>query len=109
MSSAPIQRIANRLDLDERIAPFADRVWRPGSGNAAVLNLEVVSAIPFLVDIDGVEEYQHRARIRAADDDMYATVTASAPRCEAYSRNRLDSVSRSILPLSRASMLARWG
>ena len=54
MSSAPIQRIANRLDLDERIAPFADRVWRPGSANAAVLNLEVVSAIPFLVDIDGV-------------------------------------------------------
>lgn len=49
-----------------------------------MLHLEDVSAIPFLNDIDGVEEYQHRARVRAANGDLYATVTASDPDYETY-------------------------
>ena len=41
----------------------------------ATLYLDDVSEIPFLVDIAGVEEYQHRARVRAATGDLFAAVT----------------------------------
>lgn len=99
MSTDPIQWIADRIDLDEQTAPFHDRIWRPGSGNAPVLHLEDVSAIPFLVDIDGVEEYQHRARMRADDGDVHATVTATNPRCKAYCRNRLRLGAPTHLPV----------
>ena len=89
MSTDAVQRIADHLDLDQRVAPYRDRIWHPGSPPAPVLHLEDVSAIPFLVDIAGVEEYQHRARMRAADGDLYATVTATDPGYESYCRDRL--------------------
>ena len=50
--------------------------------NTPVLHLEDVSAIPFLVDIAGVKEYQHRARLRAKSGDLYATMTPGDPRYE---------------------------
>jgi len=53
------------------------------------LYLDDVSAIPFLVNIAGVEEYQHRARVRASDGDLFATVTPPAPGYEVYCRERL--------------------
>lgn len=54
-----------------------------------VLNLDDVSAIPFLVDIEGVEEYQHRARLRARDGDLFAASTAPSESYEAYCHERL--------------------
>ena len=54
-----------------------------------MLHLEDVSAIPFLDDIDGVEEYQHRARVRASSGDLYATVTTTDPDYETYCRDTL--------------------
>ena len=39
------------------------------------LQLDDVSGIPFLSDIAGVEEYQHRARLRARAGDLFAAVT----------------------------------
>ena len=54
-----------------------------------MLHLEDVSAIPFLDDIDGVEEYQHRARVRAASADLYATVTPTDPDYDAYCTDTL--------------------
>ena len=49
---------------DPRLAPFAEQAWRAGF-EASTLYLDDFSAIPFLDNISGVAEYQHRARIRA--------------------------------------------
>ena len=47
------------------------------------------SAIPFLVNIAGVEAYQHRARTRAGDGDLFATVTPPTEDYEEYCRKIL--------------------
>jgi hypothetical protein len=54
-----------------------------------VLSLDDVSAIPFLVGIAGVEEYQHRARLRAADGDLFAAGTPQTRGYEKYCRDQL--------------------
>ena len=64
--------------------PFAAYRWLRPTVTGPVLNLEDVSAIPFLSEIAGVEEYQHRARVRAATGDFYATVTPPDPDYDAY-------------------------
>ncbi len=53
------------------------------------LHLEDISGIPFVSAIPGIEEYQHRARVRAGDGDLFAAVTPSAPGYEAYCQNTL--------------------
>lgn len=60
-----------------------------GLQNYPTLYLDDVSEIPFLVNISGVEEYQHRARVRAGDDDLFAAVTPPVSGYEDYCRNRL--------------------
>lgn len=57
--------------------------------NYPTVHLDDVSAIPFLVDIAGVEEYQHRARLRAGDGDLFVAVTPPADGYEEYCRQRL--------------------
>lgn len=79
-----LRAFADRLDLGARLAPYAPQRWHQPPVGRPVLHLEDVSAIPFLSDIDGVEEYQHRARVRAADGDLYATVTPPDPDYDAY-------------------------
>ncbi|MBT6783473.1 MAG: hypothetical protein HOA95_01515 [Planctomycetes bacterium] len=59
-----------------------DRCW-------AVLHLDDVSGIPFLDGIQGVDEYQHRARLRCGDGDLFATVTEPAAGYEEYCRDQL--------------------
>lgn len=54
-----------------------------------VVHLEDVSAVPFVAGIPGIEEYQHRARVRAGDGGIFVAVTPSAPGYEAYCRDRL--------------------
>ena len=81
---------AERLDLDRRLEPFQGRRWTGEHPDAPVLHLEDVSGIPFLSGIAGVEEYQHRARVRARTGDLYTTVTPVDPRYETYCRDRLD-------------------
>ena len=84
-----IRDFAQRLDLDARVEPFRVCRWDGVVPKTPVLHLEDVSAIPFLVDIAGVEEYQHRARLRAKTGDLYATVTPGDPRHERYCREQL--------------------
>ena len=79
-----LRRFVERLDLDSRLTPYAHHRWSGRELDRPVLHLEDVSAIPFLNDIDGVEEYQHRARVRAANGDLYATVTPTDPDYDAY-------------------------
>ena len=96
-----VRPIAARLHLADRVRPYADRRWRPADPPAPTLHLEDVSAIPFLSGIAGVEEYQHRARIRAAEGDAYATVTGSEAAYDAYCTDRLH-----LAPVTRVAVRA---
>ena len=63
--------------------PFTPQRWH-GRRDVQALHLDDVSGIPFLVNVSGVEEYQHRARLRCSDGDLFVTVTAPAPGYERY-------------------------
>ena len=103
-----VRSIAARFHVADRVRPYADRCWRPDDPPAPALHLEDVSAIPFLSGIAGVEEYQHRARVRAAKGDAYATVTAVPAAYDAYctARLHLDPVTRIAVRPGDASPLA---
>lgn len=78
------------LDIASQVQPFVAHRWHPEQGVHPTLHLDDVSAIPFLVDIAGVEEYQHRGRLRAGTGDVYVTVTPDTNGYEAYCRDSLD-------------------
>ena len=67
---------------------YEEHLWRGESGYLT-LYLDDVSEIPFLGKIIGVEEYQHRARLRAGDGDLYAAVTPPVEGYEEYCRDTL--------------------
>ena len=67
---------------------YEEHLWEGESGYPT-LYLDDVSEIPFLVNIVGVEEYQHRARVRAGDSDLYAAVTLPVEGYEEYCRDTL--------------------
>ncbi|MCP4200984.1 MAG: hypothetical protein GY769_03530 [bacterium] len=73
----------------EALAAYEPLGWHESLAGSPVLNLDDFSAIPFLVDIGGVEEYQHRARLRAADGDLFAAGTPQNEVYENYCRERL--------------------
>ena len=82
--------LSESLDLEARLVPFTDLRWRGPRPRVPLLRLDDFSGIPFLVDITGVEEYQHRARLRADRDDLYAAVTPAAPGYEPYCQGKLN-------------------
>ncbi len=88
-SRARRRDFAKRLDLESRLAPFLDLRWDGQPARPPTLHLDDVSAIPFLVNVAGVEEYQHRARARAGDGDMYVAVTPQTRGYEDYCATRL--------------------
>ncbi len=69
---------------------YSQLVWSGKQLPLPTLHLDDVSAIPFLADIASVEEYQHRARLRAGDGDLFAAVTPDSPGYESYCRDQLD-------------------
>jgi hypothetical protein len=75
---------------------FDEHVWE-GTSAYPTLFLDDVSAIPFLVHIAGVEEYQHRARVRAGSGDLFAAVTSPAQGYEKYCREVLGIGSPELL------------
>ncbi len=85
-----------RREIEDEIAPFREHQWS-GSLEGPALHLDDVSDIPFLVDIQGVEQYQHRARLRARSGDFLAAVTELPPGYEDYCRDRLGMGSPSQL------------
>ena len=89
-ASDAVRDFAGRLNLDAQVAPYRASCWTPAAAERRVLHLEDVSAIPFLTEIAGVEEYQHRARVRAQERDLYATVTPPDPDYETYCRQQLQ-------------------
>jgi hypothetical protein len=81
--------LSAEIGLAVRSSAFEPYRWRPDDPLHPTLQLDDVSGIPFLVDVAGVEEYQHRGRLRAGDDDVYVTVTPAADAYESYCRERL--------------------
>ena len=84
-----VQPLARRLDLEKRLKRFAPYVWREQKNGFPVLHLEDVSGIPFVSVVPGVEEYQHRARVRAGTGELFAAVTPPSEGYEEYCRERL--------------------
>jgi hypothetical protein len=77
------------IDIAGQLRPFEAHRWQRGDTPHPTLQLDDVSGIPFLIDVAGVEEYQHRGRLRAGDHDVYVTVTPEAAGYEPYCRNTL--------------------
>lgn len=82
--------LTQELGLEDGLAPYRDLYWDGSLASAPQLHLDDFSAIPFLVDISGVEEYQHRARLRAESGDLFATVTPQPEGYEDYCRDALQ-------------------
>lgn len=78
--------VAERLDLAARLERRDPFRWKSADDASAfpILHLEDVSDIPFLVDIAGVELYQHRARVRCASGDLFVAVTDATEVYEEY-------------------------
>jgi hypothetical protein len=83
------RELGAEIDIVGQLKPYEAYRWRPEDTPHPTLQLDDVSAIPFLVDIAGVEEYQHRGRLRAGDEDVYVTVTPAAGGYETYCRDAL--------------------
>ncbi len=78
-----------KLALSVRLQEYAAQRYRTPAPNLPVLSLDDYSGIPFLRDVSGIEAYQHRARIRAREGDLFATVTPAASGYEEYCETRL--------------------
>ncbi|MFT4703700.1 MAG: hypothetical protein ACI81R_001392 [Bradymonadia bacterium] len=99
---AAIAPLRAQLKIDERNAEFEAHRYRPEDAALPSLHLEDVSAIPFLDGISGVEEYQHRARVRCGTGDLFAAATAPAIGYEAYSSAQLGLGSPTMIPVEPA-------
>ncbi len=86
---AAVRPMSNRLELGERLRPYQAHRWGRSLAAAPVLHLDDFSELPFLDGISGVEDYQHRARLRARETDLLATVTSPTVGYEEYCRERL--------------------
>ncbi|MBT8494438.1 MAG: hypothetical protein KJO07_15385 [Deltaproteobacteria bacterium] len=81
--------LSAELHLSEQLDAYRSLSWSGADRPVPTLHLDDVSAIPFLVDIAGVEEYQHRARVRAGDGDFFAASTPAAAGYEDYCQKAL--------------------
>jgi hypothetical protein len=84
-----VRPLARRLDLEARLEPYEAQRWRGDDGGRPILHLDDVSKIPFVQDVVGVEEYQHRARVRARSGDLFIAVTDPSDGYEDYCRDTL--------------------
>ncbi len=81
---ARARALMTELQLPEQLQPYRAHHFSGCEGPLPTLHLDDVSAIPFLSDIPGVELYQHRARMRAKDGDLFAAVTPPSEGFEDY-------------------------
>lgn len=83
------QNLIKEWGLTEKLAPFDAYSWQPSQANLPELHLEDVTGIPFVDDVLGVAEYQHRARVRAGSGDLFAAATAPVEGYEEYCQEHL--------------------
>ena len=92
--------LSEALNLEVRLEPYAHLRWSGPDPQVPVLRLDDFSGIPFLVDITAVEEYQHRARLRANPEDLYAAVTPATFGYEPYCQRNLQLAPVELLEVS---------
>lgn len=86
--STAAQQFGERHGITQAADYYKAQFW-DGNRDFPTLHFDDVSGIPFLHEIKGVEEYQHRARLRANDGDIFATVSPLAEGFEDYCKNQL--------------------
>lgn len=84
-----IRPMAARLNLESQLEAYSAWRWRGEPTDGPVLHIDDFSGIPFLVDITGVEQYQHRARLRTGGGELYGAVTEPTPDYEGYASSVL--------------------
>ena len=84
-----VAELRERFDLERRLRPFEPLRYRASDAGTPALHLDDFAAIPFLDGVSGVEHYQHRARLRARQGDLYAASTPPSPGYERYCREVL--------------------
>ena len=94
---AAVSSMESRLDLKTQLEAYAPNQFHGRESGRPILHIEDVSGIPFVCDIPGVEQYQHRARVRAGSGDVVASVTELTPGYEEYCRDRLGLGSPELL------------
>lgn len=82
-------RLGREWGVFDADAAWAALRWGPEHDALPTVHLEDVSAIPFVSGVPGVEEYQHRARVRAGDGDLFVGATPPADGYEDYCRDHL--------------------
>ncbi|TNF29372.1 MAG: hypothetical protein EP329_15900 [Deltaproteobacteria bacterium] len=87
-AAAAVEPLARRLGLSEDLARYAPFRFQAHDGRPT-LHLDDLSGIPFLDGVAGIEEYQHRARVRCGEGDVFASVTPPIEGYEAYCRDVL--------------------
>lgn len=83
------RKLGEEMEVDAALRAYSAQRWDASGSTWPTLHLDDVSGIPFLVDVAGIEEYQHRGRLRAGDGDIYATITAAATGYERYCQDVL--------------------
>lgn len=81
--------LRERWSLDAELRPFQTFAYDSHAADWPHLHLEDVTGIPFLDGVVGIEQYQHRARVRAQHGDLFAAGTTPAPGYEDYCQQRL--------------------
>ncbi len=81
--------LGEEWQIPEASRAYQTHLWDGREMGWPVLHLEDVTGIPFLEGVTGVEEYQHRARVRAGDGDLFAAGTTPAEGYEDYCRETL--------------------
>ncbi len=84
-----VAEFRERFGLERRLRPFEPLRYRASDAGTPALHLDDFAAIPFLDGVSGVEHYQHRARLRAREGDLYAASTPPSPGYERYCREVL--------------------
>ena len=83
-----LRPLRERLGLEEEGLRYEACRWTGRLEASPALHLDDFTAIPFL-DVPGAEEYQHRARLRAEEGDLFAAVTPQSSGYEEYCLGRL--------------------
>lgn len=75
--------------MSAELEAYAPLTWRVAAEQWRTLHLEDLTDIPFLTKIPAVDLYQHRARVRATDGDVFVAVGEPTEGYEAYCHEHL--------------------
>ncbi|MBA2662052.1 MAG: hypothetical protein H0U74_07125 [Bradymonadaceae bacterium] len=84
-----VRDLREELGIDAALQTYRPHLWSTLHKDFPVLHLEDVTGIPFLQDIAGITQYQHRARVRASQGDLFAASSEPVIGYEEYCQQHL--------------------